>query len=181
MKYSATLVKHQLFLRWWLFITTVIAAIGYMAFQGTFVTVWQNDATKLSFLLLGLFIIMSGWCGYKTWTLSKFIDEGQDEPHLTDRIERLMEVGWFTSDLCLTIGMVGTVIGFIMMLSGFATVNIAEVQTVQLLIKELGVGMSTALYTTLTGLICGALLKIQYFNLNQAIDRIQKNEEKLSH
>jgi biopolymer transport protein ExbB/TolQ len=92
-----------------------------------------------------------------------------------------MEVGWFTSDLCLTIGMVGTVVGFIMMLSGFATVNIADVKTVQSLIRELGVGMSTALYTTLTGLICGALLKIQYFNLNQAIDRIQKNEEKLSH
>ena len=153
----------------------------YMATQGLFVTVWQNDATKLSFLLLGLFIIMSGWCGYKTWTLSKFIDEGQDEPHLIDRIERLMEGGWFTSDLCLTIGMVGTVVGFIMMLSGFATVNIAEVQTVQLLIKKLGTGMSTSLYTTLAGLICGALLKIQYFNLNQAIDRVQKNEKKLSH
>jgi hypothetical protein len=152
-----------------------------MATQGLLVTVWQNDATKLSFLLLGLFIIMSGWCGYKTWTLSKFIDEGGDEPHLIDRIERLMEVGWFTSDLCLTIGMVGTVVGFIMMLSGFATLDLAQVRTVQLLIKELGVGMSTALYTTLAGLICGALLKIQYFNLNQAIDRIQKNEEKLSH
>ena len=181
MKYSGTIIKHQLFLRWWLFITGVIAAMIYMVTQGVLLTIWQNDATKLSFLLLGLFIIMSAWCGYKTWTLSKFIDEGQDEPHLIDRIERLMEVGWFTSDLCLTIGMVGTVVGFIMMLSGFATVNIEEVQTVQLLIKELGVGMSTALYTTLTGLICGALLKIQYFNLNQAIDRIQKNEEKLSH
>ena len=181
MKYSATLIKHQLFLRWWLFITGVVAAMIYMATQGLFVTVWQNDATKLSFLLLGLFTIMSAWCGYKTWTLSKFIDEGQDEPHLIDRIERLMEVGWFTSDLCLTIGMVGTVVGFIMMLSGFATVNIAEVQTVQLLIKKLGTGMSTSLYTTLAGLICGALLKIQYFNLNQAIDRVQKNEKKLSH
>ena len=181
MKYSAALIKHQLFLRWWLFITVVLAAVAYMLIEGVFVSIWQNDSTKLSFLLLGLFVVMSAWCGYKTWTLSRFIDEGGDEPHLIDRIERLMEVGWFTSDLCLTIGMVGTVVGFIMMLSGFATVNIAEVQTVQSLIKALGVGMSTALYTTLAGLICGALLKIQYFNLNQAIDRIQKNEEKLSH
>ena len=181
MKYSEALIKHQLFLRWWLFITLVVSATAYMVADGVFVTIWENDATKLSFVLFGLFGIMSGWCGYKTYRLSKFIDEGGDEPHLIDRIERLMEVGWFTSDLCLTIGMVGTVVGFIMMLSGFATVNIADVKTVQSLIRELGVGMSTALYTTLTGLICGALLKIQYFNLNQAIDRIQKNEEKLSH
>ena len=181
MKYSQVLIKHQLFLRWWLFITSVFAGLIYLAIEGGFVTIWNNDSTKLSFVLLALFIVMSGWCGYKTWTLSRFIDEGKDEPHLIERIERLMEVGWFTSDLCLTIGMVGTVVGFIMMLSGFAAVNVSESQTVQALIKQLGTGMSTSLYTTLVGLVCGALLKIQYFNLNQAIDRVQKNEEKLSH
>ena len=77
--------------------------------------------------------------------------------------------------------MVGTVIGFIMMLSGFANLDISEIDTVQTLIKELGTGMSTALYTTLAGLICSLLLKIQYFNLNQAVDRVQKNEAKLSY
>ena len=75
-----------------------------------------------------------------------------------------MEVGWFTSDLCLTIGMMGTVIGFMMMLSGFATVDVSNTSSVQELIKSLGGGMSTALYSTLVGLICSALLKIQWFN-----------------
>ena len=85
-----------------------------------------------------------------------------------------MEVGWFTSDLCLSIGMMGTVIGFIMMLGGFANIDINDMATVQGLIKGLGVGMATALYTTLTGLICSALLKIQYFNLSQAIDKVRQ-------
>ena len=85
-----------------------------------------------------------------------------------------MEVGWYTSDLCLSIGMMGTVIGFIMMLGGFANIDINDMATVQGLIKGLGVGMSTALYTTLTGLICSALLKIQYFNLSQAIDKVRQ-------
>ena len=70
--------------------------------------------------------------------------------------------------------MIGTVFGFIMMLSGFSAVDVSQVQTIQELIKQLGAGMSTALYSTLVGLICSALLKIQYFNLNQAIDRIRK-------
>ncbi len=90
-----------------------------------------------------------------------------------EKIESLMEVGWFTSDLCLTIGMIGTVIGFIMMLSGFATVDISNAKTIQDLVKALGVGMSTALYTTLVGLVCSICLKIQYFNLNQAIDKVR--------
>ena len=85
-----------------------------------------------------------------------------------------MEVGWFASDFCLSIGMIGTVIGFIMMLSGLAQVDVSDINTVQGLIKNLGSGMSTALYSTLTGLVCSSLLKVQYFNLNQAIDQARK-------
>ena len=152
----------------------IIASLLYLVVQGSFQVLWDQDTTKLSFVLLAIFSAMSGWCGYKTWTLSKFLDNGQTEEYLVEKIEHLMEVGWFTSDLCLSIGMMGTVIGFIMMLGGFANIDINDMATVQGLIKGLGVGMSTALYTTLTGLICSALLKIQYFNLSQAIDKVRQ-------
>jgi len=51
---------------------------------------------------------------------------------------------------------------------------VEDLSTVQGMIKGLGAGMSTALYTTLTGLVCSALLKIQYFNLSQAIDKVRQ-------
>ena len=152
---------------------TLLAAI-YLISDGWLTMVWEKDATKLSFLLMSIFSIMSAWCGYKTWKLSRFLDNGQTENYLVEKIEHLMEVGWFTSDLCLSVGMMGTVIGFIMMLSGFTNINTQDVSTVQNLIKNLGVGMSTALYTTLIGLGCSTLLKIQYFNLSQAIDKARK-------
>ena len=170
----ARIIKHTLFLKWWLFMSAIMASSVLLAGLGLLGTLWEKDATKLSFVLLGLFAVMSGWCGYKTWRLSVFIDSNKTEPYLIEKIEHLMEVGWFTSDLCLSIGMMGTVIGFIMMLGGFANIDINDMATVQGLIKGLGVGMSTALYTTLTGLICSALLKIQYFNLSQAIDKVRQ-------
>ena len=170
----ARIIKHTLFLKWWLFMSAIMASSVLLAGLGLLGTLWEKDATKLSFVLLGLFAVMSGWCGYKTWRLSVFIDSNKTEPYLIESIEHLMEVGWFTSDLCLSIGMMGTVIGFIMMLGGFANIDINDMATVQGLIKGLGVGMSTALYTTLTGLICSALLKIQYFNLSQAIDKVRQ-------
>ena len=170
----AKIIKHTLFLKWWLFMSAVMASSVLLAGLGLLGTLWEKDATKLSFVLLALFAAMSGWCGYKTWRLSVFIDSKKTEPYLIEKIEHLMEVGWFTSDLCLSIGMMGTVIGFIMMLGGFANIDINDMATVQGLIKGLGVGMSTALYTTLTGLICSALLKIQYFNLSQAIDKVRQ-------
>jgi len=170
----ARIIKHTLFLKWWLFMSAIMASSVLLAGLGLLGTLWEKDATKLSFVLLALFAVMSGWCGYKTWRLSVFIDSKKTEPYLIEKIEHLMEVGWFTSDLCLSIGMMGTVIGFIMMLGGFANIDINDMATVQGLIKGLGVGMSTALYTTLTGLICSALLKIQYFNLSQAIDKVRQ-------
>lgn len=170
----AKIIKHTLFLKWWLFMSAIMASSVLLAGLGLLGTLWEKDATKLSFVLLALFAVMSGWCGYKTWRLSVFIDSNKTEPYLIEKIEHLMEVGWFTSDLCLSIGMMGTVIGFIMMLGGFANIDINDMATVQGLIKGLGVGMSTALYTTLTGLICSALLKIQYFNLSQAIDKVRQ-------
>ena len=170
----ARIIKHTLFLKWWLFMSAIMASSVLLAGLGLLGTLWEKDATKLSFVLLALFAVMSGWCGYKTWRLSVFIDSNKTEPYLIEKIEHLMEVGWFTSDLWLSIGMMGTVIGFIMMLGGFANIDINDMATVQGLIKGLGVGMSTALYTTLTGLICSALLKIQYFNLSQAIDKVRQ-------
>ena len=168
------LIRRTLFLKWWLFISTVMATAAYLYLTGVFHLLWDGDATKLSFILLPLFMFMSVWCGYKTWTLSVFLDSSKTDKYIVEKIEHLMEVGWFTSDLCLSIGMMGTVIGFIMMLSGFSQVDVADMSTVQGMIKGLGVGMSTALYTTLTGLVCSALLKIQYFNLSQAIDKVRK-------
>ncbi len=170
----ASIIKHTLFLKWWLFISAVMAGATYLYFTDMFALLWNKDATKLSYVLLLLFVFMSVWCGYKTWRLSVFLDSNKTEKYIIEKIEHLMEVGWFTSDLCLSIGMMGTVIGFIMMLSGFSNVNVEDLSTVQGMIKGLGAGMSTALYTTLTGLVCSALLKIQYFNLSQAIDKVRQ-------
>ena len=152
----------------------VTALMAYFVIKGGLILLWEQDQTKLSFLLLIIFTHMSVWCGYKTWRLSRFLDRDETEKYLVEKIEELMESGWFASDLCLTIGMVGTVIGFITMMSGFATIDVSNMTTVQDMIKGLGSGMSTALYTTLVGLICSALLKIQYFNLSQAIDKARK-------
>ncbi len=67
--------------------------------------------------------------------------------------------------------MIGTVTGFIMMLGGFNEISFSDINASKELMRSLGGGMSTALYTTLTGLLCSVLLKIQYFNLSYEIER----------
>ena len=62
--------------------------------------------------------------------------------------------------------MIGTVSGFLIMLTGaFAGVDIGDEEAMKSVLEKMSIGMSTALYSTLFGLICGGLLKIQYFNI----------------
>ena len=76
------------------------------------------------------------------------------------------EAGWFTSEICLTLGLIGTVSGFILMLYGaFSEINISDTVSIQESLKKMSLGMSTALYTTLVGLLTSLVLKIQYFRL----------------
>jgi hypothetical protein len=156
------------FVKWWfLFVLMVIGCFFAYSFE-MHLKIWENDSTKLSCLILAIFSYMTIWCGSKTFFL------GMGKKKITANLE---EVGWFVSDLLLTIGMIGTVVGFIMMLGGFATIDIANSKSIQELIGNLGLGMSTALYTTLIGLICSALLKLQYFNLSQAYRKLRKSEK----
>ena len=147
-------------------------------FQGTLSglteQIWQSDFTKLSFVNLLLLLGTSVWCGFQSWNFSSLVSQQRIPTTAIKRIEQKVEAGWFISDLTLTIGMIGTVIGFIAMLSGFINLDIENIETIQDLITELGSGMSTALYTTLTGLISSVLLKIQCFNLSYSIDKFTK-------
>ena len=74
----------------------------------------------------------------------------------------------------LTLGMIGTVAGFIMMLSkGFSGIDIQNTQTMMGLIGQVASGMATALYTTLVGLICSMFTKVQYFNLSHSLENLR--------
>ena len=62
----------------------------------------------------------------------------------------------------VTLGLIGTVAGFLLMLSSaFDNLDISNVENVQKVISNMALGMSTALCTTLSGLVGSVLTKIQ--------------------
>ena len=76
--------------------------------------------------------------------------------------EYSFEKEWFVSELLISLGMIGTVIGFIFMLySVFVDLNIEDAQAVQESLGGMAQGMGTALLTTLVGLIGSVLIKSQ--------------------
>lgn len=176
-------MKYILFLKWWLLFTVICVSSVFINYTGFFEEIWQKDSSCLSFVTLVLFFITTIFCGIHTFSLCRESETFKKERQTASSIarlqyyERLEEIGWFISELCLTLGMMGTIIGFIMMLSGFETIDMSNPQTIQNLLTQLGKSMATALYTTIVGLVCGSLLKIQYFNFSLELQKLGINDE----
>jgi hypothetical protein len=123
---------------------------------------YYADVTKLSFLIIIIFMFTSVWIGRKTYDLET-----------TSVIDDKIDVGWFIAESCLALGMVGTVTGFLYMLgTAFENIDITDATTLQDALASMAKGMSTALYTTLTGLIASLIIKVQLVNYEVGEQRI---------
>lgn len=88
------------------------------------------------------------------------------------RLRGAHEFGWFYIDLLLKAGFLGTLVGFILMLSSVAETGALDAGTMQKVLTQMSVGMSTALYTTLASLVAGILLSIPYYLLDRGLEAL---------
>lgn len=80
--------------------------------------------------------------------------------------------GWFVSDVLLSLGLLGTVIGFIAMLAPIGNLDGADELALKSALAEMSGGMAIALYTTLVGLIGALWLKLQGYLLDHGADEV---------
>ncbi|MFT4563103.1 MAG: hypothetical protein ACI9BW_002857 [Gammaproteobacteria bacterium] len=91
---------------------------------------------------------------------------------LAERLKGAHELGWFGVDMLLKLGLVGTIIGFVMMLASVTDTDTFDVTTMQKILRNMSSGMGTALYTTLAGLVGSILLGLQYLVLDKGADEL---------
>lgn len=168
------MIKHLIFLRWWFVASLIFIASYFLNEFGVMKRIWETDVTFISAGIVLIFVLMSVWCGIKTFTLSYMIEKNQT--NLLPQIKKQAEIGWFVADCFTMAGFVGTIWGMIVALKGFEGVNPADILSIQKLISSLVLGVYTALYTTFTGLVCSLLLKIQYFNLTYTLEGDDEEE-----
>lgn len=219
---------HQLFLRWVLFISSVLVGLIITWHQGLLHVVVKNDASYLSVVIFGVFVVSSihaGWLVVRlsrhlnqVATISRLLDRDReshisinskdvvfghsavlpegpiarhiwnlahrhhnspqelanDQSQLLDalskRIKSPQQLGWLIADLMIKLGLLGTVIGFILMLQSVPTVEDFDVATIQVMLSTMSDGMRVALFTTLCGLLGGILAGIQYHIADRGAD-----------
>ncbi len=82
------------------------------------------------------------------------------------------EILQFIIDVLIRLGLIGTIIGFILMLQSFVSGPNPSAENIQELLITMSSGMGTALYTTFAGLIASTLLGIQQIFLNKNVEQI---------
>ena len=146
------------FLLWWIQIVTICFAIALIYTYGWFEKLYDADQTKISFIIIIIFAGASIASGYISFKSSK-------------SYLKLSNYIWFASETMITLGLIGTVAGFLLMLSSaFENLDVGNIENVQKVISNMALGMSTALCTTLVGLVGSVLTKIQMVILENNLD-----------
>ena len=154
----------RLFLQWSLFICLV--AIGaFIAADLGWVGYLKRDPTHITYATLVVFFLATGWLGKLSWDLSKGADPGE----LEDRLEH----GWFASSLCVSIGLIGTAVGYYLMLK-----NGDSVGDPQQVIREAFANTSIAIINTVFGAVCGVIVEVQSHFIGHAVRRASKEAKK---
>ena len=156
---------NSILLRWWFLLCTQVA-LGTVAYHFNFFHhLYREDTTRIGFFIIGILILTSLWLGKKVHSL-KFKWEGPK-----DAVDKLSS-GWFIAESCLVLGLIGTVTGFILMLgTAFTELDVTNITSVQNALIKMSLGMSTALYTTLVGLISSLVIKIQLVTIERQLVR----------
>jgi hypothetical protein len=136
-------------LKWWLIIVLTLSGIVIANYFDGIKFVWENDFTKLSFVIMALFILGSSMIGYKLFTNSKSEYSNY-------------ETEWLVSEHLLSLGLLGTVIGiFSAFYLSFKGLDIGNAEKAQEVIASMAVSLSVAMLSTICGLVFSMLLKTQ--------------------
>jgi MotA/TolQ/ExbB proton channel family protein len=165
------------------------ALLGAAYTQGLVELVVVSDQTYLSVVIALIFFSGLGICGVKVWSTSRELNQiksfdplrpskasaylAQIRGHdgnsrgiiaaalrlkLSHRISVVRQIA---ASLVL-LGLIGTVVGFIIALSGVKPDQAADVKAISPMVSTLIAGMSTALYTTLVGSVFNVWLMANY-------------------
>ncbi len=91
---------------------------------------------------------------------------------LADALRGPNQLGSFASDSLMKLGLLGTIIGFILMLAPIAGLDAADHASMKTSMGLMSDGMAVAMYTTLSGLIGSILVQTQYYMLDEATQRL---------
>lgn len=216
-------------LRWLLLNCLLAFAVVTLWYFGLIQIMLETDRTKISLLILGIFVLTDIHCLVQTVAVSRdlksarrvseildgagsgvlrregervLVDEetelrsGVMTSHiarlitkaaklkgarldqtlllriLADRLRSREKLGWFVSEALLRLALLGTAVGFILMLVPISQVTSFDPETLRKALAGMSGGMAIALNVTVTGIAAALVLKFEYYLLDGATNEL---------
>lgn len=181
-------LAQRLFFAWAAAAGLVLFAFWWLQIQGAWRQLVEGDPSGISVGIVVLSIVVTGWCGLRAWRLhlqalphspwrQSFLSAYARSPEvaaqlLAERSHGPHETAWWFAATAIKLGLLGTVVGFIVMATQIGRLPSFDLDQVQNLLKQMTQGMAIALYTTLVGLIGNLWLGLQLLLLDRLADRL---------
>ena len=175
-------------LRSLLLLTVILFGFWILNDQGLMRIVLKGDKSHISKAIIILWIVTTVYWIYlsriiyldksligneKNFSLNlsigkylRDIDKGEDKDTIIRVFEseyaKKLSFGWVAADISLKLGLLGTVIGFILMLQPISELNNTSPDELKSALSSMSSGMAVALFTTLTGLVSSILIRLQF-------------------
>lgn len=181
--------RYLLVLRFALINIVAFALLGAAWLQGWLEGLLEPTTAILSGIIFAAFLYGLALCGIKVWQTSLALNDmkaggkaasAQAARHMADarsknaesraiqinmlrlKLSHRIQIVRLIANLLVFLGLIGTVIGFIIALSGVEPEAVSQADSVATMVSTLIQGMSIALYTTLLGAVLNVWLNINH-------------------
>ena len=166
--------RHRLLSRFAIWNALGAAAMFGVIKAGYFTLIWDADPDRLTFWsvisICAVFVVGLVLAGYRIFGVSQELDWLDARPgvHAGDReatklrlFSRIAHIRDFAT-LLVTMGLLGTVVGFTVALSGVVPETAGDVAAITPMVSAMVAGMAVALHTTIAGLVLNVWLTVNY-------------------
>jgi hypothetical protein len=173
---------------WWLSAGLALFTSFWLWRTGAWHEMVTGDPTGISVGIVVLSVAVTGWAGTRVHRLLAECgpqgrwraafrdarDAGRTDAAalLSEATHGPHETAWWFAGACIKLGLLGTVVGFIVMASQLGSMHSFDIERAQELLARMTGGMAIALYTTLVGLLANLWLGLQLLLLDRLADRL---------
>jgi MotA/TolQ/ExbB proton channel family len=178
----------RMFWMWVLAASLLLFCFWWLQRMGWWSALVVGDPSGISLSIVVMTLATTAWVGVRAWHLVQQAKPGSDWRNQFDAWNRASnpdaqsllaenthgshETAWWFASATIKLGLLGTVVGFIVMSTRIGQMASFDLDQVQGLLKQMTQGMAIALYTTLVGLLANLWLGLLLLLLDRTADRV---------
>ena len=145
------------FVKWFLVNATVLTGMFFAEQKGAISLIINNDVSHISIVIMALYICVSGFVGRLCYLADRNVNR-QD-------LQKSSDIGWFAAEHFFSLGLLGTIVGLCVATS----TSLGSDMVLSEMVAGLKIGLNTAFYTTICGIVFSLPLQIQLMVLKSKI------------